>query len=127
MVGIAIFRIAFGKARGIAETSRVEEGMRLVNTRVNVSDLNTRPSNGSATRGIPSIRRIDDLVALTQVGMINGVVLSALYHRRGCNRLQRRSVKFNRDCIERYIVFARYLCLGRISSQPSSEFVTSSG
>ena len=65
--------IALGEARRIAEASRIEERMRLINPRVDVSNLNSRAGNGSATGSIPGIRRIDDLVALAQDGMIKDV------------------------------------------------------
>ena len=100
VVRIAICCIALGKSGRIAETSWIEERVRLVDSAVDITNLNARPGNGSATRGIPSIRRIDDLVTLTQVGIINGVVLSPLYHRRGGNRLQRRAVELDGDCVE---------------------------
>ena len=41
---IAICRIALGEARGIAEASRIEERMRLIDPRVDVADLNAAPA-----------------------------------------------------------------------------------
>ena len=64
-----------GKPGRIAEASRIEERMRLINPRVDVSNLNSRAGNGSATGRIPGIHRIDDLIALAQVGMIKDAVL----------------------------------------------------
>src|SRR5262249_19211311 len=43
VVRIAIFCVALREPRGIAETSRVEEGMRLLDTRVDISNLDTCP------------------------------------------------------------------------------------
>ena len=86
LVRIAVYCIALGEARRIAEASRIEERMRLINPRVDVSNLNSRAGNGSATGSIPGIHRIDDLVALAQVGMIKDVVRGPLHHRRRGDR-----------------------------------------
>ena len=129
LVGVvrsAICCIAFGKSCRIAEASRVEEEVQLVDPRVYISNLDTRAGDGPAACGSPGIRRVDDLVALAQVRVIKGVVLDALHHRRGCDRLQWRPVKLHGDRVERDIVLAGYSCSGRIGSQPASEIVASS-
>ena len=86
MVRIAIYCIALGEARRIAEAGRIEERMRLINPRVDIADLNARAGNGSATGSIPGMRRVDDLVALAQVGMIKDAVPGPLHHRRRGDR-----------------------------------------
>ena len=121
----AIRRIAFGESGGEAEPGRIEEGVRLVDTGIYVTDLDARPGDGSATRSSPSIRRVDDLVTLTQVRMIEGIVLDLLHHRGGCDRLQRRSVELHSNRVDRDIVLACNFCPGRIGSEPSSELVAS--
>ena len=100
VVRIAICCIALGEARGIAEASRIEERMRLIDTGVDVANLNACAGNRSATGRIPGIHRIDDLVALAQVGMIKRVVLGALHHRCGCDCRQWRPVELDRHCVE---------------------------
>src|SRR6266480_5887166 len=126
VVRIAVCCIALGEASRVGKTSRIEERVRLVDTRVDVSNLNARPCDGSAAGSIPSIHCIDDLITLAQVGMIQGVVLGPLYHWCGCNRLQRRPVKLNRDCVERDIILTGYSCPGRVGSEPPFELVASS-
>ena len=69
----AICRIALGETWRIAEAGRIEKWVRLVNPRVYNSDLDAGACGGSAARGSPGIRGIDDLVALAQVGMIERV------------------------------------------------------
>ena len=59
--------------------------MRLLDTRVDISNLDTRPGSCPAASRGPGIRRIDDLVALAQVGIIKRVVLGAPHHRGGCD------------------------------------------
>ena len=66
--------VALGESRRIAETGRIEERMRLINSCVDVSNLNPRTGNGSATGDIPGMRRVDDLVARVQTGMIKKAV-----------------------------------------------------
>ena len=73
LVRIAICWVALGKSGRIAEAGRIEEGVRLVDPRVDISDLDARPGNGPAAGGSPGIGGIDDLVALTQVGIIKDV------------------------------------------------------
>src|SRR5262249_33706676 len=86
LVRKAISRIALGEARRIAEASRIEERMRLINTRIDVADFDTGAGTGSATRSIPGTGRIDDAVALAQAGMIEEVVLGPPHHRRRGDR-----------------------------------------
>ena len=59
---------------GICEASRIEKGMQVVDSCVDVADLNARAGSRPAASGSPSVRRVDDFVALAQVRMV-----SALY------------------------------------------------
>ena len=83
---IAIDCIALGEAWRIAKASRIEERMRLINPRVDVPNLNPRAGNRSATGSIPASHRVDDVVALAEVGMIKAVVRGPLHHRRRDDR-----------------------------------------
>ena len=62
----AVSRIALGKSLGIAKAGWIEERMRLVDTLVDVADLDAGAGSGSAASGSPGIRRVDDFVALAQ-------------------------------------------------------------
>ena len=49
---IAVCRIALRKSSRIAETSRIEERMRVVDARIDVPNLDPRAGHGSATRSV---------------------------------------------------------------------------
>ena len=122
----AVCCVALGKTRRIAETSWVEEGVRLVNASVDIPNLDAGACRGPAARGAPSPSRIDDLIALAQVRMIKDVRLDSFDHGRVCNRLKSCPVELHSDSVERDIVLACNFCSGRICSQPFAEIVPSS-
>src|SRR4029077_2939909 len=80
---IAVCRIALRKAGRIAETSRIEERMSVVDTGINVADLDAGSGSGSSTSTGPRGVGIHDEMALAQVRMIKSIVLGALDHRCG--------------------------------------------
>src|SRR5262245_36298720 len=123
---IAISRIALWKTRRVAESRRIEEWMRLVDTGVDVADLNARAGSCPAASGSPGIRRVDDLIALAQNRVVKRVVLCALDHRGGCDCRQRRAVELHCHRVKRDIILARNLCPGCVFSQPPFQFVPSS-
>src|SRR4029453_3560038 len=104
----AIRCVTFGEARGVTEASWVEKGMRFVDPGVYIANLDAGSAGGPAPPRSPSIRRVDDFVALTQVGVIKCVVLSLLHHRRGRDFVSRRPVELHGDCVERNIVLTGY-------------------
>jgi hypothetical protein len=97
--------------------------MSLLDTGVDIANLDTGTGSRSAAGGGPRARRVDDLVALAQVRVVKRVVLCALHHRCGCYSRQRRAIELHRHCVKGHIVLARNLCCGRIRSQPTLEFV----
>jgi len=127
VVRIAVYGVALRKSRRVGETGRIEERMRIINTRVDVSNVDPGAGHSSAARFRPCTGSINNLVALAQIRVVKGVVIGRLHHWRGCNRLERRSVELNRDCVERDIVLARYFRSWRIGSQPSFELVAFGG
>ena len=74
--------------------------MRLVDTRIDVADLNAGAGSGPAASGSPGVRRVDDLVALAQSRVVKRIILGALHHRCGCDCRQRRSVELHRHCVK---------------------------
>ena len=56
----AVSRIALWKSWGIAEASWVEERMRVINSRVDIPDLNAGAGSRPAASGSPGVRRVDD-------------------------------------------------------------------
>src|SRR4029077_235648 len=123
---IAVCCIALGKASRITETGRIKERMRVVDASVDVPNLDPGAGHGSATSSGPRWVGIDDEMALAQIRMVKSIVLSALYHRRGCNCRQRGTVQFYSHRIKRNVVLAGNPCSWRICSQPSLEVVPSS-
>src|SRR5262245_36598656 len=97
--------------------------MIVVDTRIDVADLDTGTSIRSAAGSTPGIHRIDDLVTLAQAGIIEGVVLDSLHHWRRGDCRQWRPVKLNCDSIKRDIELVRNRCSWRMCSQPTFEFV----
>src|SRR5882724_3566622 len=77
------------------------------------------------TSGAPHRVRVDDLMALTQNGMVECVVLDTLHHWRAFDCSQRGSVKLDSDRVERNIVLTRYFCAGRVGAEPLFELVPS--
>src|SRR5438094_8678373 len=96
----AIGCIALREARGIAEAGWIEEWMHFVDPCIDVADLDTSACVRPAARAIPGAGRIDDLMALAQNRMVECVVLHLPYHRRASNRIQRCSVKLDRDRVK---------------------------
>ena len=122
----AVCCIALWKSIGITKASRIEEGMRLVDPGIYVTDLDAGSGGRSAAASGPSPGCIDDLVALAQVRVVQGIVTNPLHHRSSCDCLQRRSVELHSNRVDRDIVLACNFCPGRICSEPSSELVASS-
>ena len=99
-VGITVCCIALWKTRRIAETSRIEEWMRVVNAGVDVTNLDARTCHGSPSSSDPRWVGIDNEMALAQVGMVERVILNALHHRCGRDRRQRRSVELHSNGVQ---------------------------
>src|SRR4029453_18350904 len=81
----AVSRIALWKTWRIAESRRIEERMRLVDTCIDVANLNAGAGSCPAASGSPSVRRVNDLIALAQIRVVKRVVLGALHHWCGCD------------------------------------------
>ncbi len=96
----AISCIALWKTRRVAESRRIEEWMRLVDSCVDITDFNAGTGSRPAASGNPGVRRINDLVALAQIRVVQRVVLGALHHRSGCDCRQRRAVELHRHCVK---------------------------
>src|SRR6266550_2311158 len=75
----AISCIALRKTRRIAKAGWVKEGMCVVDTGVDISDLNAGAGSRSTASGSPRVRRVDDFVALAQSRMVKRIVLGALH------------------------------------------------
>src|SRR5438094_543037 len=126
MMRSAICCIALGKSRRITEAGWIKEGMQVVDTGIDVANLDASSGHYSASSRRPGTLRVNDLVALAQVRMVKRVVLNALHHRRGCNCLKRGAAQFYGHGVKRNIVLAGYLGCRRICSQPSFELIASS-
>src|SRR5262249_33742493 len=84
VVRSAVGRIALRKPGRIAERGWVEERMQVADSSVDVSNVDPGTGVGSAACGHPSSRRINNVIALAQARMVEGVVLHLLHHRRCC-------------------------------------------
>src|SRR6266480_6550263 len=124
-MGRTIRRITLGEARRIGKAGRIEERVGLVNAGVDVADLDPSSGIGPAAGGTPGTARIDDLMALAQIRMVERVVLDLLHHRRACDRIPRCPIKLDRDRVERNIVLTGYFRIGRVGVQPLFEVVPS--
>jgi len=100
MVRVTVCCIAFRKPRRIAETSRVEEWMRIIDAGIDVANLDARACHGSATSSDPRWVGIDDEMALAQVRRVKSIILGPRHHRRGCNGRQRRSIQLHSDRVQ---------------------------
>src|SRR4029077_426692 len=96
----AISRVALGKSFGICEPVWIEERMRLVDTGVDIPDLNPGPGSCPAACCGPRSIRANDEVALAQSRVVKHIVLGALHHWCGCDCRQRRSVELHRHCVK---------------------------
>ena len=96
----AISCIALWKTIGICEASRIEKGMQVVDSCVDITDLDAGTGSRPAASGNPGVRRINDLVALAQIRVVQRVVLGALHHWSGCDCRQRRAVELHRHCVK---------------------------
>src|SRR5262249_13122103 len=81
----AISLVALWKTVRIAKSGWVKERMCMVNTRIDVADLDPGACRRSAAGGSPGVRRVDDLIALAQDRMVKHVVFGALHHWCGCD------------------------------------------
>jgi hypothetical protein len=99
-VRIAICCIALGEARGIAKTSRVEEWVRLVDAGVDIANLNASAGSRPAASGSPGVGRVNDLIGLAQIRVVERVVLGALHHWSGYDCRQRRAVELDRHGVK---------------------------
>src|ERR1043166_2433560 len=75
LVGGAVGCVAFGETGRIAKASWIEEGMRFINSGIDVTDLNATSCIRPSARTNPGGACIDDLMALAQNGMIERIVL----------------------------------------------------
>src|SRR5438094_6505798 len=99
-VRCAVRGIALWKSSGITEPGRIEERMDIIDACIDIPNLDAGSCIGTAARRCPGTRCIYDFVTLTQVGMVESVILSLLHHRCTRDQVQRRSVKLNGNCIE---------------------------
>src|SRR5437016_3368889 len=126
VVRIAIRCIALWKARRIAEAGWVEEGVRVVDTRIDVTNLNAGAGSGPTASRSPRIHGIYDFVALAERWMIQAVVLSPVHHRCGCDRAQWCSIELHSHSVKRDVVLARNPCSGSVCSQLAFKIVPNS-
>src|SRR5947208_8950613 len=126
VVRIAIRCIALWKARRIAEAGWIEEGVRVVDTRIDVADLDAGAGSGPTASRSPRIHGIYDFVALAERWMIEGVVLSPGHHWCGCDRTQWCSIELHSHRVKRDVVLARNPCSGSVCSQPAFKIVPNS-
>ena len=93
--------------------------MRLLDARVDISNLDTRPGSCPAASRGPGIRRIDDLVALAQVGIVKACCDPALCTI-GAAAIVASDVplSWTATALSETSVLARNLCSGGICSQP---------
>src|SRR5205085_3360102 len=126
MVRITVRCIALRKTRRIAEAGWIEEGVRVVDTRIDVADLDAGAGSGPTASRSPCIHGIYDFVALAERWMIEGVVLSPVHHWRGCDPAQWCSIELHSHGVKRDVVLTRNPCSGSVCSQPAFKIVPNS-